>query len=60
MLLFETIPSLALAQSRRHYGSGARRLRHIWQKVVERTGLVQLRRRSVTRRRLAESLRRAS
>jgi hypothetical protein len=41
MLLFDTIPSL-LRAGPRHYGSGARRLRHIWQKVIERTGLARL------------------
>jgi hypothetical protein len=46
MLLFETIPSLALARPSRHYRGGARRLRHLWQKVVERSGLAQFTRRA--------------
>src|SRR5271167_3952868 len=42
MLLFQTIPSLALAHSSRRFGPRARRLRNIWQKTVEATGLARL------------------
>ncbi|HMD27912.1 MAG TPA: hypothetical protein VKH13_05015, partial [Steroidobacteraceae bacterium] len=37
-LLFQTIPTLALAHPSR-YGKGARSVRHLWQKVVEAAGL---------------------
>jgi hypothetical protein len=39
LLLFQTIPRLALAHSSRRYGKRARFRRHLWQKIVERAGI---------------------
>jgi hypothetical protein len=41
LLLFQTIPTLALAHPSR-YGKGARTFRHLWQKFVEAAGLARL------------------
>jgi hypothetical protein len=49
LLLFQTIPTLALAHPSR-YGKGARSFRHLWQKVVEAAGLAGMSRRRLPRR----------